>query len=161
MRTVTGAPHRRPCMATLRKQVQGPTPLIRTQCATLRSRSATTQAICRMGPKDALFMGCSASAGPMRAPVCSYTRPWRSARKWQVSMEKLLYAFWRDGEQCAALTERFRGTVAPQLGALGAERVQFNIADFGDLSGALVNFTLHSTQPPPDGIVTFWLTSAH
>ncbi len=76
-------------------------------------------------------------------------------------MEKLLYAFWRDGEQCAALTERFRGTVAPQLGALGAERVQFNIADFGDLSGALVNFTLHSTQPPPDGIVTFWLTSAH
>ncbi len=76
-------------------------------------------------------------------------------------MEKLLYAFWRNQETCAALTQRFRGSIAPQLQALGAERVQFNIADFEDLQGALVNFSLHSTQPAPDGIVTFWLTSAY
>jgi len=76
-------------------------------------------------------------------------------------MEKLLYVFWRGTENAAALRERFRGELAPRLRALGAERLQLNIADFDDLAGTLVNFSHHSTQPPPDGIVSFWLTSAY
>jgi hypothetical protein len=75
-------------------------------------------------------------------------------------MEKLLYVFWRGPEGAAALRERFRGELAPRIRALGAERLQFNIADFGDLSNALVNFSLQTTKPAPDGIVSFWLTSA-
>lgn len=75
-------------------------------------------------------------------------------------MEKLLYVFWRGPESAVALKERFRVELAPRICALGAERLQFNIADFADLSGTLVNFTLQSTKPAPDGIVSFWLTSA-
>jgi hypothetical protein len=75
-------------------------------------------------------------------------------------MEKLLYVFWRGPESAAALTERFTGELAPRIRALGAERLQFNIADFADLSGTLVNFTLQATKPAPDGIVSFWLSSA-
>src|SRR5580693_7898197 len=62
MRTVTASPRSRPRMATLRKQVHGPTPLTRRQLATLASRSATTQAIWRMAPKESFFMqdsGCA------------------------------------------------------------------------------------------------------
>lgn len=75
-------------------------------------------------------------------------------------MEKLLYVFWRGPESATALRERFRGELAARIRALGAERLQFNIADFGDLSSALVNFSLQTTKPAPDGIVSFWLTSA-
>jgi hypothetical protein len=75
-------------------------------------------------------------------------------------MEKLVYVFWRGPVSAASLSERFRREIAARLQALGAERLQFNIADFADLSGALVNFSLHNTQPAPDGIVSFWLTSA-
>jgi len=75
-------------------------------------------------------------------------------------MEKLLYAFWRGEEPAEDLRRRFIRELKPQILALGAERLQFNIADFADLSGTLVNFTLHSTRPPPDGIVSAWLTSA-
>jgi len=76
-------------------------------------------------------------------------------------MEKLLYAFWRGAPSAAELTRRFLSELAPALRARGAERLQLNVADFSDLSGALVNFTLHSTRPPPDGIVSFWLSSAY
>jgi hypothetical protein len=75
-------------------------------------------------------------------------------------MEKLLYVFWRGPESATALKERFHGELAPRIRALGAERLQFNIADFADLSGTLVNFTLQTTKPAPDGIVSLWLTSA-
>ncbi|HUA89403.1 MAG TPA: EthD domain-containing protein [Steroidobacteraceae bacterium] len=75
-------------------------------------------------------------------------------------MEKLLYVFWRGSDSAAALTERVRRELAPRLRSLGVERLQFNIADFGDLTGALVNFSLHSTQPAPDGLVSFWISSA-
>jgi hypothetical protein len=75
-------------------------------------------------------------------------------------MEKLLYALWRGPESAAVLRERFRGELAPRIRALGAERLQLNIADFPDLGGTLVNFTLQTTRPPPDGLVSFWLTSA-
>jgi len=75
-------------------------------------------------------------------------------------MEKLLYVFWRPAGAVADFTAHFRGVLAPRLTALGAERLQLNIADYPDLDGALVNFSLHSTRPPPDGIVSFWLSSA-
>jgi hypothetical protein len=75
-------------------------------------------------------------------------------------MEKLLYAFWRGGTAAAQLRERFLAETAPRLQQLGAERLQLNIADFEDMRGTLVNFTLQATQPCPDGIVTLWLTSA-
>jgi hypothetical protein len=76
-------------------------------------------------------------------------------------MEKLVYVFWRGPESAASVSGRFRNEVAPRLQSLGAERLQFNIADFADLSGALVNFSLQNTRPAPDGIVSFWLTSAY
>ncbi len=76
-------------------------------------------------------------------------------------MEKLVYVFWRGTDSAATLRTRFLRETAPRLGELGAQRLQFNIADFTDMSGTLVNFTLHATQPPPDGIVTLWLTSAY
>ena len=76
-------------------------------------------------------------------------------------MEKLLYAFWRGTEGADTLRQRFLRDVAPRIRALGAERVQLNVADFPDLTGTLVNFTLHNTKPVPDGLVSFWLTSAY
>jgi hypothetical protein len=75
-------------------------------------------------------------------------------------MEKLVYVFWRGPESATTLSDRFRREVASRLQTLGAERLQFNIADFADLSGALVNFSLQNTKPAPDGIVSFWLSSA-
>jgi hypothetical protein len=75
-------------------------------------------------------------------------------------MEKLVYVFWRGPESASTLSDRFRHEIAARLQTLGAERLQFNIADFADLSGALVNFSLQNTRPAPDGIVSFWLSSA-
>lgn len=75
-------------------------------------------------------------------------------------MEKLLYAFWGGAEDPQLLRRRFIAEVKPRLRALGVARLQLNIADFTDLSGALVNFTLRSGGAAPDGIVSFWLTSA-
>src|SRR5271170_1364843 len=75
-------------------------------------------------------------------------------------MEKLLYVFWRGAESADELRRRFIGDLKPRIRALGAQRLQLNIADFTDLSGTLVNFSLQNTKPAPDGIVSFWLTSA-
>jgi hypothetical protein len=75
-------------------------------------------------------------------------------------MEKLVYVFWRGPESASTLSDRFRHEIAARLQTLGAERLQFNIADFADLSGALVNFSLQNTRPAPDGIVSFWVSSA-
>jgi hypothetical protein len=75
-------------------------------------------------------------------------------------MEKLVYAFWRGGEPADELRRRFISQVKPRITALGAERLQISVNDFSDMSGTLVNFTIDSTKPRPDGIVCFWLTSA-
>lgn len=75
-------------------------------------------------------------------------------------MEKLLYAFWRDGEPTAALRSRFVERVAPSIVALGVERLQFNVADIDAAIATLPNFRIASAQPRPDGIVSFWLSSA-
>jgi hypothetical protein len=76
-------------------------------------------------------------------------------------MEKLLYAFWRGRQSAEVLRQQFLTQLAPRIGELGAARVQLNVADFPDLTGTLVNFSLHNTKPVPDGIVSFWLTSAY
>lgn len=75
-------------------------------------------------------------------------------------MEKLIYAFWRGDHDAASLRNRFLEDAAPRIGALGAERLQLNIADFEDMSGTIANFAIASMEPRPDGIVSFWLTSA-
>lgn len=75
-------------------------------------------------------------------------------------MEKLIYAFWRGDAPAVSLRDRFLGELAPQLRDLGAERLQFNVSDFPDMTGTLDNFSIASLQPRPDGIVSFWLSSA-
>ena len=75
-------------------------------------------------------------------------------------MEKLLYAFWRGNEGAAALRDRFMAEAAPRIKSLGAERLQVNVADFDDMTGAIANFAIASLDPRPDGIVAFWLTTA-
>ena len=76
-------------------------------------------------------------------------------------MEKLVYVFWRGSQDAVGLRQRFLSEIGPRLSELGAERVQLNVADFADLGGTLVNFSLHNTKPVPDGLVSFWLTSAY
>ncbi|HTV94910.1 MAG TPA: EthD domain-containing protein [Steroidobacteraceae bacterium] len=76
-------------------------------------------------------------------------------------MEKLLYVYWRNEESAEALRRRFIAQVKGQLLAAGAERLQININDFTDASGAIENFKLQSLRPKPDGIVSFWLSSAY
>jgi hypothetical protein len=75
-------------------------------------------------------------------------------------MEKLIYAFWRGEESADSLRDRFVAQAASTIRALGAERLQISVADFADLAGTLPNFAIASTQPRPDGIVCFWLTTA-
>jgi hypothetical protein len=76
-------------------------------------------------------------------------------------MEKLLYVYWRREETGEALRRRFIGEVKPQLVAAGAERLQLNVNDFTDLTDAIDNFKLQSAAPKPDGILSFWLSSAY
>lgn len=75
-------------------------------------------------------------------------------------MEKLIYAFWRGDASAVALRDRYLGELAPRLRDLGAERLQFNVSDFPNMTGTLDNFSIASMQTRPDGIVSFWLTSA-
>lgn len=75
-------------------------------------------------------------------------------------MEKMIYAFWRGDEPSDRLRRRVIADIKPRLLELGVRRPQFNIADFADMSGTLSQFGLQSTKPPPDGIMSLWLTSA-
>lgn len=76
-------------------------------------------------------------------------------------MEKLVYAFWRGDHSADSVRARFIAEMKPALVSVGAERLQISIADFADMGGTLINFTLAATRPPPDGIVCFWLSSAY
>jgi len=77
-------------------------------------------------------------------------------------LEKLIYAFWRKpADEPAALRRVLIEELKPELAKLGAERLQFNIVDFDEQAKGLVNFQLVCTKPPPDGIISFWLTSAY
>jgi hypothetical protein len=76
-------------------------------------------------------------------------------------VEKLLYVYWRQNETGETLRRRFITEVKPRLVAAGAERLQLNVNDFSDLTGTIDNFRLQSTSPKPDGILSFWLSSAY
>lgn len=76
-------------------------------------------------------------------------------------MEKLIYAFWGGGESGEALRRRFMDDLRPQLTGLGVERLQLSVADL-DLTGAVEHMQRRTgADPKPDGIVSFWLTSAY
>lgn len=76
-------------------------------------------------------------------------------------MEKLIYAWWGGERPVEAVRSQFLGELQPRLLDLGVERLQFNAADF-DLTGAVEHMQL-SAGPvqKPNGIVSFWLTSAY
>ncbi|MBK7250799.1 MAG: EthD domain-containing protein [Gammaproteobacteria bacterium] len=76
-------------------------------------------------------------------------------------MEKLIYAFWGGGEPAEVLRRRVVQELQPQLTELGVERLQMNVADI-DLTGAIEHMHFRTgADPKPDGIVSFWLTSAY
>lgn len=76
-------------------------------------------------------------------------------------MEKLIYAFWGGGEPAEALRQRFMSELRPRFTELGVERLQMNVAD-RDLTGAVEHMQRRTgANPKPDGIVSFWLTSAY
>jgi len=75
-------------------------------------------------------------------------------------MQKLLYAYWAGATRSEATREHFLTRLAPDLRDAGVERLQFNIADLGDLSDGLEHLRLATMSPKPDGIVSFWLSSA-
>jgi len=75
-------------------------------------------------------------------------------------MQKLLYAYWSGDVPRDVTRDRFLSEMAPRLHDSGVERLQFNICDLGDLSGALEHLQLATMSPKPDGIVTFWVSSA-
>ena len=75
-------------------------------------------------------------------------------------MQKLLYAYWAGATEPEATRKHFLSDLAPRLREVGVDRLQFNIADLGDLSGALEHLQLATMSPKPTGIVTFWLSSA-
>lgn len=76
------------------------------------------------------------------------------------AMEKLIYAFW-GGEPAETVRQRCMQDLQPRLAELGVERLQINVADL-DLTGTIEHLQ-YSTgpAPKPDGIVSFWLTSAY
>ena len=75
-------------------------------------------------------------------------------------MQKVLYAYWAGATQPAATRDRFLTEVAPRLRDVGVDRLQFNVADLGDLSDGLEHLQLATMSEKPAGIVSFWLSSA-
>ena len=75
------------------------------------------------------------------------------------AMEKLVYVVWREsGLSPEAFRETVCGPVAQQLGDAGARRIAASLADehVQDKLGQ----RLTRLEPPPDGIVSFWLDNA-
>ncbi len=76
-------------------------------------------------------------------------------------MEKLIYAFWGGGKSAETLRQHLIGDLVPRLVELGAARPQLNVMDL-DLTGAVEHMQLSTgPNPKPDGIVSFWMTSAY
>ncbi len=75
-------------------------------------------------------------------------------------MEKLIYVIWKRSEDSPAqLRDRLLQHLGPRLLALGALRVQCNVADLAELETGLPLYG--RTRPLPDGLVSFWLSSAY
>lgn len=71
-------------------------------------------------------------------------------------MEKLVYLFWKDGaEPAAVFRTRLLADVAPRLGAAGARGITVNVADvFADLDGSVPTRNAEATLAAS---VSFWL----
>jgi hypothetical protein len=75
-------------------------------------------------------------------------------------MEKLVYVFWRrGGQELRQLRQTLLSQVRTELDSLGVARLQVNIADLAEREVGLRR--MGRTQPLPDGLVSFWLTSAY
>src|SRR5580704_2676164 len=75
-------------------------------------------------------------------------------------MEKLVYVFWRRScQQPQQLRQTLLSEVRARLDSLGVARLQVNIADLADREVGLRR--MGRTDPLPDGLVSFWLTSAY
>lgn len=74
-------------------------------------------------------------------------------------MEKLVYLLWNDPARPTALwRESVRVELAHALAELGARGLQLNLVDDDVATGAGLRIV---TQPPPDGVMMFWLPSAN
>lgn len=77
-------------------------------------------------------------------------------------MEKLIYVFWRkQGEAPEPVRELVLSELGPRLLEAGVERLQLDIADLGDVTDAQPQFRLAATRPAPDGLISFWVSSAY
>jgi hypothetical protein len=75
-------------------------------------------------------------------------------------MEKLVYVFWRrGGQEPQQLRRTLLSEVRAGLESLGVARLQVNIADLAEREAGLRR--MGRTEPLPDGLVSFWLTSAY
>ncbi len=75
-------------------------------------------------------------------------------------MEKLVYVFWRRaGQDPQQLRQTLLSQARAQLESLGIVRLQVNIADLAEREAGLQR--MGRTNPLPDGLVSFWLTSAY
>src|SRR5579863_316861 len=116
-------------MATLRKQVQGPTPLTRSQFATLSSRLRTTQAICRIGPNGCVFTAplsaaARASAGGARLPLNllpAYAMPERKSAHGEAAVRVLARSREPRGAATAVHPRRQAAHPRPRGGTLAVQ----------------------------------------
>lgn len=75
-------------------------------------------------------------------------------------MEKVVAVLWpRTGEDRNRLNERVLSTLVPALRAAGATGVRANLID--DTVAAASRPVQRFSDPPPDAVVQFWLTSAN
>src|ERR1700681_1600662 len=75
-------------------------------------------------------------------------------------MEKLVYVFWRRGcQEPQQLRQTLLSEGHTRLDSLGVARLQVNIADLAEREAGLRR--MGRTEPLPDGLVSFWLTSAY
>jgi hypothetical protein len=74
-------------------------------------------------------------------------------------MEKLVYVVWRQpGESPEAFRKTVCGPLAGQLGEAGARRIAASLVD--EQVQDKLGQRLTRLDPPPDGIVSFWLDNA-
>ena len=74
-------------------------------------------------------------------------------------MEKLVYALWKGPENIATFNQRLLGPLRQKLTALGADRLQVNVADETVAPGA--HMKQENLRPGPCAVVMFWVNSSH
>jgi hypothetical protein len=75
-------------------------------------------------------------------------------------MEKLVYAVWRRPDETPiVLRDRLMHQVASELKTLGAASMEISAADLGAEEAGLPEYG--RMRPLPDGLISFWLTSAY